>query len=144
MLDANGEVTYIIHRVEDVTDFVRLKQRGVEQQTLAEALRSEPARWKSEIYQRAQEIADANRQLSAANQQLGRLDELKSQFFANVSHELRTPLTLIFGPTARLLEAETVARQRSTGSRDRDAERAHAAQARERSPRRLEAGGRAR
>ena len=108
VLDANGVVKYIIHKVEDVTDFVRLKQRGVEQQTLAEALRTRAGQMEVEIYQRAQEIADANRQLSAANQQLGRLDELKSQFFANVSHELRTPLTLIFGPTARLLESDTV------------------------------------
>ena len=68
---------------------MRLKQRGVEQQTLAEALRTRAGQMEVEIYQRAQEIADANRQLSAANQQLGRLDELKSQFFANVSHELR-------------------------------------------------------
>ena len=108
VLDANGVVKYIIHKVEDVTDFVRLKQRGVEQQTLAEALRTRAGQMEVEIYQRAQEIADANRQLSAANQQLGRLDELKTQFFANVSHELRTPLTLIFGPTARLLESDSV------------------------------------
>ena len=108
VLDATGAVKYIIHRVEDVTDFVRLKQRGVEQQDLAEALRTRAGEMEVEIYRRAQEIADANRQLSAANQQLGRLDELKSQFFANVSHELRTPLTLILGPTARLLESANV------------------------------------
>ncbi len=108
VLDANGALKFIIHRVEDVTDFVRLKQRGAEQQTLAEALRTRAGEMEVEIYRRAQEIADANRQLSAANQQLGRLDELKTQFFANVSHELRTPLTLILGPTARLLESDGV------------------------------------
>jgi signal transduction histidine kinase/DNA-binding response OmpR family regulator len=108
VFDAGGAVMFIIHRVEDVTEFVRLKQRGVEQQALAEALRSRAGEMEVEIYRRAQEIADANRQLSAANQQLGRLDDLKNQFFANVSHELRTPLTLILGPTARLLESENV------------------------------------
>jgi signal transduction histidine kinase len=108
VLDSHGVVKYVIHRVEDVTDFVRLKQRGAEQQTLAEALRTRAGAMEVEIYRRAQEIADANRQLSAANQQLGRLDELKTQFFANVSHELRTPLTLILGPTATLLESEHV------------------------------------
>ena len=31
-------------------------------------------------------------------EELEKMDELKSHFFANVSHELRTPLTLILGP----------------------------------------------
>jgi signal transduction histidine kinase len=35
---ADGTVDYIIHRVEDVTDFIRLKQRAVEQTRLAEEL----------------------------------------------------------------------------------------------------------
>jgi signal transduction histidine kinase/DNA-binding response OmpR family regulator len=108
VLTSGGAVKYVIHRVEDVTEFVRLKMRGVEQQAFADALRSRAGEMEVEIFRRAQEIADANRQLSAANQQLGRLDELKSQFFANVSHELRTPLTLILGPTAQLLESENV------------------------------------
>ena len=40
VLGTNGEVAYIIHRVEDVTDFVHLKQAGIEQQRMTEALRA--------------------------------------------------------------------------------------------------------
>jgi PAS domain-containing protein len=44
VLGANGEVTYIIHRVEDVTKFVRLKQAGSEQSRITEALRTRAVR----------------------------------------------------------------------------------------------------
>jgi len=120
VLTADGQLAYIIHRVEDVTEFLRLKQRGVEQDKLTEELRTRADRVEAEIYLRAQEVQEANRHLRTANEDLARkekeikglyeklqkLDELKSQFFANVSHELRTPLTLILGPVAKLLSAK--------------------------------------
>lgn len=109
VLGATGEVRYIIHRVEDVTEFVRLERQGVEQQALAEALRTRTGELEIEIYRRAQEIQEANRRLRGANEKLGKLDELKSVFFANVSHELRTPLMLISGPVEKILADEDLA-----------------------------------
>src|SRR5579871_1690333 len=38
VLDEKGQVAYIIHRVEDVTDFERLKQKGAEQSKLTDEL----------------------------------------------------------------------------------------------------------
>ncbi len=44
--------------------------------------------------------------LERANEELKKLDEAKTAFFANVSHELRTPLTLMLGPVETLLHDE--------------------------------------
>ncbi len=112
VLDAKGEVAYVIHRVEDVTEFVRLKRLGTEQQKLTAELRERAERVEAEVFLRAQEVQEANKRLQAAGDQLARLneklwtlDQLKTRFFSNVSHELRTPLSLILGPVAKLLSA---------------------------------------
>jgi signal transduction histidine kinase/DNA-binding response OmpR family regulator len=107
----DGRILYIIHRVEDVTEFIRLKQAGIEQHKLTEELRTRTSQVESEVYLRAQEVQNANRQLENTNQTLARLYEttkeqnrliqqanrLKSEFLANMSHELRTPLNGIIG-----------------------------------------------
>jgi signal transduction histidine kinase/DNA-binding response OmpR family regulator/serine phosphatase RsbU (regulator of sigma subunit) len=91
VLGPDGEVELIIHRVEDVTELIALKQKGSEQE--------------DEIYRRAQEIQAMNEELRAANVRLAELDQAKTDFFSNVSHEFRTPLTLLLGPIGDLLAA---------------------------------------
>jgi PAS domain S-box-containing protein len=59
----DGAIAYIIHRVEDVTEFVRLKQQGSAEHQIAEELRTRAGMMEAEIYRRAQEIQEANRQL---------------------------------------------------------------------------------
>ncbi|WP_437916758.1 ATP-binding protein [Sorangium sp. So ce302] len=103
LMGPDGKVAYIIHRVEDVTEFVRLKQRGIEQSRRTEELKTRAERVEAEVFLRAQEIQRANEQLRVANEQLSRLDELKTRFFSNVSHEFRTPLTLMLCPIDELL-----------------------------------------
>jgi signal transduction histidine kinase len=115
---ADAKIAYLIHRVEDVTDFIRVKQTGVEQEQRAAALQVRTEQMESEIFLRAQEIQEANEKLRHANEEITRLyektrelDALKTQFFASVSHELRTPLALILGPTQRLLDTSDLSAQ---------------------------------
>jgi signal transduction histidine kinase len=59
---------------------------------------------KNEIYSRAQQLQEANKQLREAEQ-------IKGEFFADVSHEFRTPLSLIVAPLESLLSGKLEGQQ---------------------------------
>lgn len=82
VLGSGGQVEFIIHRVEDVTEFVRLQQARQHWQEETAALQTHAAQVESEVYLRSQEVAESNRRLRAVNDQLGRL-------YRQISHLMR-------------------------------------------------------
>lgn len=82
VLDARGEVSYIIHRVEDVTDYVRLKQGSEERQSSMEA----------EILRRGADLQEANERLRAS---LAEKDVLLKEVHHRVKNNLEVVTSLL-------------------------------------------------
>jgi signal transduction histidine kinase/CheY-like chemotaxis protein len=77
---------------------------GDELELLGEQFNRMAAQLQESYGQLEQKVEERTRELAAANAELARASEHKSQFLANMSHELRTPLNAIIGFTELLLE----------------------------------------
>jgi PAS domain S-box-containing protein len=84
VLTADGELASIIHRVEDVTEFVRLRNLGTERERAATELRSGSSEIEAEVYRRAHDIAESNRELQLANAELQRARAFLDSLIENI------------------------------------------------------------
>ncbi|MGH3942667.1 MAG: ATP-binding protein [Pseudonocardiaceae bacterium] len=109
VLDADGRITHIIHRAEDVTEFVLSHGVDRNQQRAAAELQMRADRMENDLFVRAREVQDVNQQLRDAYEELASADEAlqkqqqaKDRFIATLSHELRNPLAAVLAATELL------------------------------------------
>ncbi|HVL77059.1 MAG TPA: ATP-binding protein [Noviherbaspirillum sp.] len=99
VLSAGGDILYIVHRVKNVTDYVRLQEENEAQHKQSAELDARNRRMQAEVLQQSMELDAKNRELRQVNEALREYaqkarDEArhKDEFLAMLAHELRNPL----------------------------------------------------
>ena len=91
VLGADGNVAYLIHRVEDVTEFIHLKQEGSEQHQIIERLRARAAEMEADIFRKAQQIQITERLRARAAEMEAEISR-RAQQIQEVNNQLRAEL----------------------------------------------------
>ena len=105
----DGSLQYIMHRVENVTEFVQLHQRAsvTAADGSVERMAAEIVNRRAEVAEASRHLKESNAALRAAQAEAQRANAAKDEFLSRMSHELRTPLNAVLG-FAQLLELDAL------------------------------------
>ena len=80
LLDANGNVQFIIHRVEDVTELVRLKRREADHGKVADELRARAGQIQAELFLTERQLAESQRLMRERQEMEAKLVASEARF----------------------------------------------------------------
>jgi len=102
VFDDAGHLLCVVHRVDNVTDYMSLREEHARQRSVSEHLNAENLKMEAEIVQRGRDLDRLNEELRKANAVLAEHArraseeaERKDEFLAMLAHELRNPLAAI-------------------------------------------------
>ncbi|MFA9480138.1 CHASE3 domain-containing protein [Phycisphaerales bacterium AB-hyl4] len=95
VVDGEGKLVYIIHRVEDVTPFICARDKDEPTAEAFEALESQAQHLMAGVMARGQALQEANEQLRESEERLRHANRELSDFATIVSHDLKSPLRAV-------------------------------------------------
>jgi len=111
VLGTRGQVRFIIHRVEEVTDFIRLKQKGTEESKRTEELALRAERVEAEVFRRAQDLQESNRLLRGLQGELEERVAARTGELQRANEELKREIQDRERAEAALRQSEEQLRQ---------------------------------
>ena len=70
VLDKDGKLMHIVNQVSDVTDLVRMREKGSEYEQLTQELKQRAENMEGEVFRKMQQLQAANEKMSIANEEL--------------------------------------------------------------------------